>query len=140
MEFRGHDHIIEVAVFAPAVAYPAIRELAGLPVRAHLSMMFRQFPDYIPGKRQGDQTCLVHRDRFQGQNDKTLGLSDRTDAKKSGSSPPSPHSSWLERISFCRLATITGSELLSFIHQANSSSLLVTITLSVCGNCPQVDV
>ena len=33
MEFRGHDHIIEIAVFAPAVAYPAIRELAGLPVR-----------------------------------------------------------------------------------------------------------
>jgi len=31
MEFRGHDHIIEIAVFVPAVAYPAIRELAGLP-------------------------------------------------------------------------------------------------------------
>jgi len=36
MEFRGHDHIIEIAVFAPVVAYPAIRELAGLPVRVHL--------------------------------------------------------------------------------------------------------
>jgi len=31
MEFRGHDHNIEIAVFAPTVAYPAIRELAGLP-------------------------------------------------------------------------------------------------------------
>lgn len=39
MEFRGHDHIIEIAVFAPAVAYPAIRELAGLPVRVRLSMI-----------------------------------------------------------------------------------------------------
>ena len=34
MEFRGHDHIIEIAVFAPAAAYSAIRELAGLPVRS----------------------------------------------------------------------------------------------------------
>ncbi|SCZ96877.1 BZ3500_MvSof-1268-A1-R1_Chr4-1g06810 [Microbotryum saponariae] len=29
-ELRGHDHVIEVAVFAPIAAYPAIRELAGL--------------------------------------------------------------------------------------------------------------
>jgi hypothetical protein len=51
MEFRGHDHIIEIAVFAPAVAYPAIRELAGLPVRVNLLMMWGQFPDYLTGKR-----------------------------------------------------------------------------------------
>ena len=51
MEFRGHDHIIEIAVFAPAVAYPAIRELAGLPVRVNPSMMPEQFPDYLTGKR-----------------------------------------------------------------------------------------
>jgi len=31
MEFRGHDHIVEIAVFAPPVAYSSIRELAGLP-------------------------------------------------------------------------------------------------------------
>jgi platelet-activating factor acetylhydrolase IB subunit alpha len=43
MEFRGHDHIIEIAVFAPVVAYPAIRELAGLPVRARLSIMSANF-------------------------------------------------------------------------------------------------
>jgi hypothetical protein len=35
---------------------------------------------------------------------------------------------------------ITGSELSSSIPQANFSSLLVTIILSVCGNYPQVDV
>ena len=32
MELRGHDHVVECAVFAPVVAYPAIRELAGLNV------------------------------------------------------------------------------------------------------------
>ena len=51
MEFRGHDHIIEIAVFAPVVAYPAVRELAGLPVRIHLSRMSGQFPDCLTGKR-----------------------------------------------------------------------------------------
>jgi hypothetical protein len=43
MEFRGHDHNIEIAVFAPTVAYPAIRELAGLPVRVRLPMMSDNF-------------------------------------------------------------------------------------------------
>ena len=33
MEFRGHDNAVEVVVFAPISAYPAIRELAGMPVR-----------------------------------------------------------------------------------------------------------
>ena len=32
MEFRGHDHVIEVVAFAPIAAYTAIRELGGLPV------------------------------------------------------------------------------------------------------------
>lgn len=32
MELRGHEHVVECAVFAPIVAYPAIRELAGLGV------------------------------------------------------------------------------------------------------------
>ncbi|KAF9808857.1 hypothetical protein IEO21_07722 [Rhodonia placenta] len=31
MEFRGHEHTIEVVAFAPIVAYTAIRELGGLP-------------------------------------------------------------------------------------------------------------
>ncbi|KAE8538749.1 nuclear distribution protein PAC1 [Cryptococcus gattii VGV] len=30
MELRGHEHVVECAVFAPVNAYPAIRELAGL--------------------------------------------------------------------------------------------------------------
>jgi hypothetical protein len=30
MDLRGHEHVVEVAVFAPANAGAAIRELAGL--------------------------------------------------------------------------------------------------------------
>ncbi|KAH0830716.1 WD40-repeat-containing domain protein [Lanmaoa asiatica] len=33
MELRGHDHQVEVVVFAPIASYNAIRELAGVPVR-----------------------------------------------------------------------------------------------------------
>lgn len=32
-ELRGHEHVVEVAVFAPPAAYPAIREVAGITVR-----------------------------------------------------------------------------------------------------------
>lgn len=32
-ELRGHEHVVEVAVFAPIAAYSAIRELAGITVR-----------------------------------------------------------------------------------------------------------
>ena len=31
-ELRGHEHVVECAVFAPVAAYPAVRELAGLAV------------------------------------------------------------------------------------------------------------
>ena len=34
MELRGHDHQVEVVVFAPIASYNAIRELAGVPVRS----------------------------------------------------------------------------------------------------------
>ena len=33
MELRGHEHDVEVVIFAPIAAYAAIRELAGIPVR-----------------------------------------------------------------------------------------------------------
>lgn len=32
-ELRGHEHVVEVAIFAPASAHAAIRELAGIAVR-----------------------------------------------------------------------------------------------------------
>ena len=35
-ELRGHENAVDVAVFAPVVAYPSIRELAGLQVRGTL--------------------------------------------------------------------------------------------------------
>lgn len=37
MEFRGHDNVVEIAVFAPPIAYASIRELAGLPVGSYAS-------------------------------------------------------------------------------------------------------
>lgn len=50
MEFRGHEHVIEVVVFAPIAAYPAIRELAGIPVKnlllASPSRVFMLFLEY----------------------------------------------------------------------------------------------
>lgn len=69
MEFRGHDHIIEIAVFAPVVAYPAIRELAGLPVRTRLPIKSSKLLTIPTGKRQVHQACLVYRYRLTGQND-----------------------------------------------------------------------
>jgi hypothetical protein len=32
MELRGHEHVVECAVFAPVSAYSSIKELAGLTV------------------------------------------------------------------------------------------------------------
>ena len=59
MEFRGHDHVIETVVFAPVAAYPAIRELAGLPVKTililSLFMIFILFSRVLI-----DQSDLVH--------------------------------------------------------------------------------
>ena len=136
MEFRGHDHIIEIAVFAPAVAYPAIRELAGLPVRV-ASRDAGQFPYHLTDKRQVHKACLVCRHCFTRQNDKTLGLSDRTNAKKSCLFPTPLHSPLPKRISPYRLATITGYEPSSSTRQANSSSPPATITPFGCGSCPQ---
>ena len=31
-ELRGHEHVVECAVFAPVISYPMIRELAGIAV------------------------------------------------------------------------------------------------------------
>ena len=36
MEMRGHEHDVEVVVFAPIAAYSAIRELAGIPVSVRI--------------------------------------------------------------------------------------------------------
>lgn len=39
-EFRGHDNVVEVAVFAPVASYPALRELAGIAVSLHPDSAF----------------------------------------------------------------------------------------------------
>jgi hypothetical protein len=30
MDFRGHDHVVECAIFVPVIAYPFVRELIGV--------------------------------------------------------------------------------------------------------------
>jgi len=73
MEFRGHDHIIEIAVFAPAVAYPAIRELAGLPVRVHLVMVQG---DLLTKLQAGDRSAKPASYIATASRDKTIKLWD----------------------------------------------------------------
>lgn len=34
-ELRGHEHVVEVAVFAPVTAYPALFELASMAAVCH---------------------------------------------------------------------------------------------------------
>lgn len=33
VELRGHEHVVETAVFAPVASYPALFELSGIKVR-----------------------------------------------------------------------------------------------------------
>lgn len=33
MELRGHEHVVEAAIFAPFASYAALRELGGIAVR-----------------------------------------------------------------------------------------------------------
>jgi hypothetical protein len=40
MELRGHEHVVEIAVFTPQVANAAIREMAGIPVSSLPSFFF----------------------------------------------------------------------------------------------------
>jgi len=110
MEFRGHDHIIEIAVFVPEVAYPAIRELSGLPVRAHHVTMRGNLLTILQASDRSNKPASYVATASRDDN-QTLGLPDRADAEKSGLSCSSPHPSRLERISHYRQATITGSEL-----------------------------
>jgi WD40 repeat protein len=138
MEFRGHDHIIEIAVFAPAVAYPAIRELAGLPVRSLPPMMLG---DLSIVSQKNDRSTKPASYIATASRDKTIKLWDcQTGQMLRNLVCFIRHFTLSSKRTFLhRLVTITGSELSSSIRQANSFSLLVTIILSGCGNCPQVD-
>ncbi|KAK4704069.1 platelet-activating factor acetylhydrolase IB subunit alpha, partial [Phenoliferia sp. Uapishka_3] len=59
-ELRGHDHVVEVAVFAPSSAYAAIRELAGI----------------LPTSAKDDKTKLAGTFVATGSRDKTIKLWD----------------------------------------------------------------
>lgn len=58
MEFRGHEHVLECAIFAPIVSYPYIQELIG------------------------DEVCLQCRSNTSGTNaDDSFSLCIRTNQK-----------------------------------------------------------
>lgn len=68
MEFRGHEHTIEVVVFAPISAYSAIRELGGIPVGRNLHLLFittlsNRVQDKERTKRPGAYLATGSRDK-----------------------------------------------------------------------------
>ena len=86
-ELRGHEHVVEVAVFAPIAAYSAIRELAGITVRlARLSdplskarrLIFRRVSiDTDESISRGQVGRTIRRDRIAGQVDPDMGHGER---------------------------------------------------------------
>ena len=79
MELRGHEHTIEVVVFAPPAAYAAIRELAGIPVSRISASVPIHF--HIPAVeyRKVKTTWRLRSYRFSRQVDQDLGYPKRTD-------------------------------------------------------------
>ena len=43
MDFRGHDHVVECAIFVPVIAYPFVRELIGLDKDVSLYFLKKMF-------------------------------------------------------------------------------------------------
>jgi len=62
---RGHEHVVEVAVFAPSVAIPALRDLVALPASAHTSKVDSMAISFVAtGSR--DKTIKIW-DALRGQ-------------------------------------------------------------------------
>lgn len=77
MEFRGHDNTVEVVVFAPINAYPAIRELMGLPVcldSGRCSSFFDAL-DYLPRRMSVLRNQVRSSSRELGINISSCGTS-----------------------------------------------------------------
>lgn len=71
MELRGHEHTIEVVVFAPVAAYAAIRELAGIPVCIPPNCVWNPLTDLTHSRAPSGQTGQQH----TPQQDPEIGLS-----------------------------------------------------------------
>lgn len=80
MELRGHDHQVEVVVFAPIPSYNAIRELAGIPVRSRgvLRISLTLHLEY----GSGEEAWRICRHGFEGQDNQALGHTEWSDAEK----------------------------------------------------------
>lgn len=80
MELRGHDHQVEVVVFAPIASYNAIRELAGVPVRSRDVLRINLTLHSEHGS--GEEAWYICRHGIEGQDNQALGHTERSDAEK----------------------------------------------------------
>lgn len=80
MELRGHDHQVEVVVFAPIASYNAIRELAGVPVRSR--GVLRIYLTLRSEHGSGEKAWHICRHGFERQDNQALGHTERSDAEK----------------------------------------------------------
>lgn len=87
-ELRGHEHVVEAAVFAPLAAYPALVELSGGKVRPAPFALFQQslrisnatfdHPFAVERERRARQSARsLCRHRFARQDDPLVGYDDR---------------------------------------------------------------
>ena len=89
IDLRGHEHVIEIAIFAPTAAHAAIRELAGIVRAAQMpTVLIRSGRPASEG--QGDRAALRRpRDRLARQDDPHLGRHERPMSADARASPPS---------------------------------------------------
>ena len=76
-ELRGHDNVVEAAVFVPVSCLPSIRELLGQKVPSYFLPLIITLLSSFIASCSAERRCehLVRRDIITGQNDKTLGRS-----------------------------------------------------------------
>lgn len=60
MEFRGHEHVLECAIFAPVNSYQYIQELIGDEVSKKKGIKWIQFIDTLPYRTNQKINCLVN--------------------------------------------------------------------------------
>ena len=80
MELRGHDHQVEVVVFAPIASYNAIRELTGVPVRSRGGS--RIYLTLHPEHGSGEKVRRICCHGLERQDNQALGHTEWSDAEK----------------------------------------------------------
>ena len=76
-ELRGHDNVVEAAIFVPVSCLPPIRELLGQKVPSYFSQLIITLLSSFIASGSAERRCehLVRCDIITGQDDKTLGRS-----------------------------------------------------------------